>query len=70
MVLDMRHETTTSGQYIWPKVIEKVNKSGRYVAIMGSANSAQVTRCRLLSEYDGLQGPYQGLLDHSGACLG
>jgi hypothetical protein len=41
----------------WPAVIEKLNKSakGELRIKMGSPGSAQVTRCRLLAEWNHLE---------------
>lgn len=41
----------------WPAVIEKLNssKSGEITLNMGSPGSAQVTRCRLLAEWNNLE---------------
>lgn len=49
----MKKKTGTS----WEKIIEKLNdsKSGKLKVEMGSPGSAQVTRCRLLREYDALK---------------
>jgi hypothetical protein len=41
----------------WPSVIERLNRSaGGYLRIrMGSPGSAQVTRCRLLEQWDNVE---------------
>ena len=41
----------------WPAVIEKLNsnKTGEITLNMGSPGSAQVTRCRLLAEWNNLE---------------
>ena len=41
----------------WPAIIEKLNSSpsGRMKINMGSPGSAQVTRCRLLEQWDGIE---------------
>jgi hypothetical protein len=41
----------------WPAVIEKLNdkKNGELMVRMGSPGSAQVTRCRLLAEWNNLE---------------
>lgn len=41
----------------WPSVIERLNKSakGELRIKMGSPGSAQVTRCRLLAEWNNLE---------------
>lgn len=48
----------------WPSIIEKLNntKSGKLSIRMGSSGSAQVTRCRLLSEYRNLLATTDGAL--------
>lgn len=39
----------------WESIIDQLNESGERLRIkMGSPGSAQVTRCRLMSNYDGL----------------
>lgn len=39
----------------WESIIDQLNESGETLKIkMGSPGSAQVTRCRLMSNYDGL----------------
>jgi len=47
----------------WETLIDQLNEEGQSIKIkMGSPGSAQVTRCRLMSNYDGLdvrtEGPY------------
>mgnify|MGYP003122656439 CR=1 FL=1 len=45
----------------WETVIHDLNDSGGPVKIkMGSPGSAQVTRCRLMDTYDGLNAKTQG----------
>jgi hypothetical protein len=41
----------------WPAIIERLNRnsSGEIRVKMGSPGSAQVTRCRLLAEWDHLE---------------
>ena len=41
----------------WPAVIQRLNesKSGELTLRMGSPGSAQVTRCRLLAEWNNLE---------------
>lgn len=41
----------------WPAVIQKLNdkKTGEITLNMGSPGSAQVTRCRLLAEWNNLE---------------
>jgi hypothetical protein len=41
----------------WPAVIAKLNekKNGELMVRMGSPGSAQVTRCRLLAEWNNLE---------------
>lgn len=39
----------------WESIIDQLNEKGETLKIkMGSPGSAQVTRCRLMSNYDGL----------------
>ena len=46
----------------WPKVIERLNKSprGELTIRMGSPGSAQVTRVRLLAEWNHLEATTKG----------
>ena len=46
----------------WPKVIERLNKSprGELTIRMGSPGSAQVTRVRLLAEWNNLEATTKG----------
>jgi hypothetical protein len=46
----------------WSKIIEKLNSSasGELKIKMGSAGSAQVTRCRLLAEWSNLEAMTKG----------
>ncbi len=46
----------------WPEIIDKLNKSqhGWMRLRCGSPGSAQVTRCRLLNEWDGLEARTEG----------
>ena len=41
----------------WPAIIDRLNKSpkGSISINMGSAGSAQVTRCRLLEQWNGIE---------------
>lgn len=50
----------------WAEIIEKLNaSSGGYMKIkMGSPGSAQVTRCRLLEEWNGLEAWTDGAMLH------
>ncbi len=40
----------------WEEIVERLSasKSGKTSVVMGSVGSAQVTRCRLVKEYEGL----------------
>jgi len=50
----------------WPAVIERLNKSkgGELTLRMGSPGSAQVTRCRLLAEWNNLEATTVGATLH------
>lgn len=54
---------STTKKRNWGSIIEKISETGKPRKIkMGSPGSAQVTRCRLMSVWDGIEattkGPY------------